>query len=278
MSLFRFCRPDDIPLIVRAINECYDVHFPEETPMTVEQFKFLIRTYGYWTSNCMIAQENRDPIGIIVGTKREYGCWIAMIGMKPGFERQGIGSHLVDSLMRKLSIIGPRKISVDVPEAHEGVKAFFTTLGFSLWDRYFTYEGSLEPSSKERNVEQVDPEKILEYYAHFHPLPQCWERDAESVRKQAPFVNGYAYREGSDLPGYLLLQEERVVDLAIDPNADHLRVGKALLAHASHLTGKPIRIPKVPEQDPLREMLEKLGFPPVASHLFMGKDLPKKER
>jgi len=246
--------------------------------MTVERFKLLIRFYGYWTSNCMIAQENRDPIGIIVGTKREYGCWIAMIGMKPGFEHQGIGSHLVDSLMRKLSIIGPRKISVDIPETSEGAKALFTTLGFSLWGRYFTYKGSIEPSGEERKVEQVDPEWMLEYYAHFHPFPQCWERDAESVRKEVPVASGYAYREGAETLGYLLFQEERIIDLAIDPGVDHLKVGSALLAHLSHQNEKPLRIPKVPAQDPLRETLEKLGFLPVASYLLMGRELPKKER
>ena len=113
--IYRFCRPEDIPLIVQAINACYDVHFPEHPPVTVDQFRAEMGLLSLWPSNTMVVLEGNAPVAVIVGTKRPYGCWIAKLGVQRDSQRQGIARYIVEALVRKLSIIGPQVISVTCP-------------------------------------------------------------------------------------------------------------------------------------------------------------------
>jgi len=116
-------------MIVHALNTCYDVHFPQQPAMTVAQFREEMGLISLWPSNTMVVLENNDPIAVIVGTKRPYGCWIAKLGVQSDRHRQGIGRYIVEALTRKLSIIGPRVISVDVPVDNEGTASSSTIWG-----------------------------------------------------------------------------------------------------------------------------------------------------
>src|SRR5262245_39745379 len=141
MPLYRFCRPEDIPMIVQALNACYDAHFPQRPAMTVAQFREEMGLVSLWPSNTMVVLEDKDPIAVIVGTKRPYGCWIAKLGVRSDHQRQGIGRYIVDALIRKLSIIGPRLISVDVPMDNSVALSFFKALGFETWAQYWSFDG-----------------------------------------------------------------------------------------------------------------------------------------
>jgi hypothetical protein len=70
MPLYRFCRPEDIPMIVQALTACYDVHCPERPATTVAQFREEMGLISLWPSNTMVVLDDTDPIAAIVGTKR----------------------------------------------------------------------------------------------------------------------------------------------------------------------------------------------------------------
>ena len=102
---------------------------PNIPAMTVTQFREEMGLISLWPSNTMVVLENNDPIAVIVGTKRPYGCWIAKLGVRSDHQRQGIGRYIVEALTRKLSIIGPRVISVDVPVDNEGAAGVLQAFG-----------------------------------------------------------------------------------------------------------------------------------------------------
>jgi GNAT superfamily N-acetyltransferase len=278
MPLYRFCRPEDIPLIVQAINASYDIHFPQRLPMTVAQFRADMSLFSLWPSNTMVVLEDKDPIAVIVGTKRPYGCWVAMLGVQLGYQRQGIGRYIVEALTRKLSIIGPRVISVDIPVDNEGGLAFFKAIGFDLWTPYWGFEGRPHPVVPEatRQAHPVKPDVALARYESFHPVPQCWERDAHTLQLYAGRLTGYAFWEEEAILGYILLHHATVMDLAIEPHADPLRIGTALLARAAAETNGSLRMEKVPEQDPMRPVLEQAGLTPRQTHFHLGQRIMKK--
>lgn len=278
MPLYRFCRPEDIPLIVQAINASYDIHVPQRPPMTVAQFRVEMSLFSLWPSNTMVVLEDKDPIAVIVGTKRPYGCWIAMLGVQSGYQRQGIGRYIVDALIRKLSIIGPRVISVDVPVDNEAGLTFFKAVGFDVWTPYWCFEGRPHPVAPEavRQAHPVKPDVALARYESFHPVAQCWERDAYTLQLYAGRLTGYAFWEEEAIRGYILLHHATVMDLAIEPHADPLRVGTALLARAAAETDGVLRMDKVPEQDPMRPVLEQAGLTPRQSHFHLGQRIVKK--
>jgi GNAT superfamily N-acetyltransferase len=278
MPLYRFCRPEDIPMIVQALNMCDDVHFPQRPAMTVAQFREEMSLISLWPSNTMVVLENDDPIGVIVGTKRPYGCWIAKLGVRTDHQRQGIGRYIVEALTRKLSIIGPRVISVDVPVDNEGAAVFFSHLGFDTWGQYWSFAGHPQARASEgvRQVHPVKPDVALSRYESFHPIPQCWERDAYTLQLYAGRLSGYAFWEQDIIHGYLLLHHQTIMDLAVDPHADPLRVGSALLQRAAVEVKEALHIDKVAAQDPVRVVLEQAGLTPRESHVHMVQHIIKR--
>ena len=114
---YRFCRTDDIGLLVDALNRCWAPYFPDEPPMTAAAFKRSIRDLQVWCSSCMVAFAGSDPIGVLIGAKRPSGTLVQSIAVHPDHRRQGHGRHLLTSLSSKLAIVGPPRLVAEVPEA-----------------------------------------------------------------------------------------------------------------------------------------------------------------
>src|SRR5262245_11681917 len=113
MSAYRFCRTDDIQLLVGALNRCWLPHFPEQGLETAATFKRSIRDLQVWCSSCMVAFSGSDPIGVLIGAKRPSGTLIHTIAVHPDHLRQGHARHLLESLGSKLAILGPPRMVVE---------------------------------------------------------------------------------------------------------------------------------------------------------------------
>ena len=95
MSSYRFCRTDDIGLLVAALNRCWAPYFPDEPPVTEASFKRSIRDLQVWCSSCMVAFAGGDPIAVLIGAKRATSTLIHRIAVHPDHVRQGHGRHLL---------------------------------------------------------------------------------------------------------------------------------------------------------------------------------------
>src|SRR4029450_3747200 len=130
MSAYRFCRTDDIALLTEALNRCWIPYFPDEPPMTPAVFKRSIRDLQVWCSSCMVAFPGPDPIGVLIGAKRQSGTLVHKIAVHPDHRRQGHGRHLLASLGSKLAILGPPRITSEVPDSFGAACALFSASGF----------------------------------------------------------------------------------------------------------------------------------------------------
>src|SRR6187200_1203073 len=130
MSSYRFCRTDDIGLLVDALNRCWAPHVPGEPPATPDSFKRSIRDLQIWCSSCMVAFSDADPIGVLIGGKRSSATLIHKIAVHPDHRRQGHGRHLLDSLASKLAILGPPRMIAEVPETLAATCALFSASGY----------------------------------------------------------------------------------------------------------------------------------------------------
>src|SRR5829696_6103848 len=130
MASYRFCRTDDIGLLVDALNRCWTPYFPDEPAMTPAAFKRSIRDLQVWCSSCMVAFSGADPIGVLIGAKRPSGTLIHKIAVHPDHRRQGHGRHLLTSLSSKLAILGPPRMIAEAPEAFAPVRALFDACGY----------------------------------------------------------------------------------------------------------------------------------------------------
>ena len=155
---------------------------------------------------------------------------------------------------------------------------FFKHLGFETWGRYWSFAGHPQANASEglRQVHPVKPDVALSRYESFHPIPQCWERDAHTLQLYAGRLSGYAFWEQDQHPRLSVAAYTIIMDLALDPHADPIRVGTALLQRAAVDVKEALHIDKVAAQDPVRAVLEQVGLTPHESHVHMGQHIIKR--
>src|SRR5205823_11724404 len=157
---------------------CYRMHYSDEPVMTEERFKAQMTLFAVRPGNCMVALEQQQPVGVVVSTKRDYGAWIQAVGCQPAFQRRGIATQLVEALMRKVAIQRAPAVTVDVPADHSPAVQFFAALDFTTRGRYVSYQGPVpETTHITGRIEPVPTPDVLAYYAQFHPIPACWDRN-----------------------------------------------------------------------------------------------------
>src|SRR5262245_19612512 len=137
MSPYRFCRHDDIPLLVDAWNRCCLPHDPGGSPLTIAQFKQEIRELDLWCSSCMVGFEADEPVAVVIGCKRPPDTLVRGLGVHPDHVRRGHGRHLLTSLSSKLAILGPPRLVAEIPVGSPSARSLFKACGWEV-DRTYS--------------------------------------------------------------------------------------------------------------------------------------------
>jgi GNAT superfamily N-acetyltransferase len=298
MSAYRFCRTDDIGLLVDALNRCWSPYFPEEPPMTPAAFKQSIRRLQVWCSSCMVAFAGSDPIGVLIGAKRPSGTLVHRIAVHPDHRRQGHGRHLLTSLGSKLAILGPPRMIAEVPEALTSAGELFSATGYvqeALLTDYVL--GPSTPTAVPGSLEAAEAGAIAGTVACSEQAPQsgasrmgyvipvtvddlaanglldaldpsvCWERSVEALTARKDEIAGLAVASEERIEAYVLyLDDGEIVSLrtCVDDGAAGL---KQLLSRLHAQGMETLRFPKVHPAEISKESLETLGFRPAGGHL-----------
>lgn len=273
MSAYRFCRSDDIALLVDALNRCWLPYFPEEPPMTPAAFKRAIRDLQVWCSSCMVAFSGPDPIGVLIGAKRPSATLVYRLAVHPGYRRQGHGCHLLASLSSKLAILGPPRILAEVPETLGPACELFSASGYVQESRLTDYIS--QPDEDDAEAEDlggrfVIPVTIDDLAANglledAHPQT-CWERSTEALAARQGDVRGFAVASDERIEAYLLgVGHGEIVALRtlVDDGGARL---KTLLARLRAGGPKTLTFPKVSPAEMSGGLLEALGFRPAGAH------------
>ena len=280
MSSYRFCRTDDIGLLVDALNRCWLPYFPGEGPITPATFKRSIRDLQVWCSSCMVAFSGPDPIGVLIGAKRPSGTLVHKIAVHPDHRRQGHGRHLLTSLGSKLAILGPPRIAAEVPETLEPACALFRASGYVqeavLTDYVLRLEKKEEGEHGERRDGLVIPVSVDDLTANgllgeAHPQV-CWNRSVETLTARKEDIAGLAVASDERIEAYVLhvtsgTEETEIVSLRsfVDDGGGRL---KLLLARLSARGLATFRLSKVHPAEIAKESLEALGFSAAGAHLL----------
>jgi GNAT superfamily N-acetyltransferase len=279
MSSYRFCRTDDIALLVDALNRCWAPYFPDEPPMTAAAFKRSIRDLQVWCSSCMVAFAGADPIGVLIGAKRPSGTLVHRIAVHPDHRRQGHGRHLLASLGSKLAILGPPRIIAEVPETLAPACALFSASGYVqeavltdyVWQREETdvREGDDHAGRLVIPV-TVDDLAANGLFGEDHPMA-CWERSVETLRARKDDIAGFAVASDERIEAYLLYvqrgAEAEIVALHSFV-ADGGARPKQLLSQLRPRATGALRFQKVSPAEMSKEDLEALGFRAAGRHLL----------
>jgi GNAT superfamily N-acetyltransferase len=273
VSSYRFCRSDDIALLVDALNRCWSPYFPDEPPMTPAVFKRSIRDLQVWCSSCMVAFSGSDPIGVLIGAKRPSGTLVHRIAVHPDHRRQGHGRHLLASLGSKLAILGPPRIVAEVPESLAAACGLFSGCGYVeeavLTDYVLERPERGDAARAEGFVIPVTVDDLAANGLLGEADPQvCWTRSVETLTARKDDIAGVAVASDERIEAYILYANEgEIVSLRtfIEDGGARLR---QLLFPLLARVGGTLRFPKVHPAEISKEFLETLGFRPVGGHLL----------
>lgn len=264
MPAYRFCRPDDVPDLVDALNACGD----PDPPMTVDRFRWEMKVLDVWPSSCMVVREGERPVGVLIGAKREEATLVHRLEIDPEYRRQGHASHLLTSLSQKLAVLGPPRLVAEVPEDAEAALALFASLGYEEttiltdWERGPTLGEERVPEELFVKIE-LDDLTDVEAVDRFG---SAWVRQEPTLRQL-----------GEDLHGEAIATPERIEAYALHRLAadfsDVLGLGWAdeertvplltlLFARVEQESRRPLRLPRLEEEGGERELLGALGFEP----------------
>ena len=269
MSSYRFCRTDDIELLVDALNRCWTPYFPDEQPMTPASFKRSIRDLQVWCSSCMVAFAGADPIAVLIGAKRPSGTLIHKIAVHPDHCRQGHGRHLLTSLSSKLSILGPPKMVAEIPETLAPTSALFAACGYVqeavLTDYVFDcpvlgqrVEGFVIPVT----VDDLAANDLLPGADQ----PMCWERSVETLTARKDETEGLAVASDERIEAFVLrLKDGEILSMRSFVEDDGARL-KQLLSQLS--APGPFRIQRVHPAEFSNGLMDVLGFRPAGVHVL----------
>lgn len=284
MSSYRFCRTDDIGLLVEALNRCRAPYYPDEPPVTAAAFKRSIRDLQVWCSSCMVAFSGADPIGVLVGAKRRSATLIHTIAVHPDHVRQGHGRHLLTSLSSKLSILGPPRMVSEVPETLAPACALFEACGYvqeSILTDYVLTGAALGERGHTGRVEgfvipvTVDDLTANGLLGEDHPQV-CWARSVETLTARKDDIAGLAVASDERIEAYLLFVDRGVEGtevLSLRPFVDDGGARLTQLLSRLGVRGRgTVRFPKVQTAEISQEFLETLGFRPAGGHhLYAGR-------
>jgi len=275
VSSYRFCRTDDVGLLVDALNHCWSPYFPGEPAMTPAAFKRTIRDLQIWCSSCMVAFSGADPIGVLVGGKRASGTLVHKIAVHPDHRRQGHGGHLLESLGSKLAILGPPRMIAEVPETFTAACGLFSAGGYieeaRLTDYVFQRD---EPDARASGF--VIPVTLDDLAANdlLAPpdSPVCWERSVETLTARKDEITGIAVASDERIEAALLYAgrgAEGTDILSLRSFIEDAGAGLAqLLAQLRASRTGPFRFPKVHPSEISEARLESLGFRSAGTHVL----------
>jgi hypothetical protein len=270
LSAYRFCRTDDIGLLVDALNRCWAPHFPGEPPMTAATFKRSIRDLQVWCSSCMVAFAGAEPIGVLIGAKRPSSTLIYRIAIHPDHLRQGHARHMLTSLSSKLSILGPSRIIAEVPEALAAAYGLFAATGYVEEARLTDYIG-VASTDRATRTGLVIPVTVEDLAANDLLAEQqtavCWERSVETLKARKDDIVGVAVASHERIEAYILYIEgghggTEVLSLRTVVDDGGARMHE-LFAHLAAQGVETVRVAKVHPAEIPDQLLRALGLEPT---------------
>jgi GNAT superfamily N-acetyltransferase len=283
MTSYRFCRSDDIALLVDALNRCWSPYYPDEPLTTPAEFKRSIRDLQVWCSSCMVAFAGADPIGVLIGAKRPSGTLVHKIAVHPDHRRQGHGRHLLSSLGSKLAILGPSRMIAEVPETLADARELFSASGYVqealltdyVWHREADDAREGARMSADHDGRFVIPVTVDDLAANglvgeAHPQV-CWQRSTETLMARKDIITGLAVASDERIEAWLLYVQ-RDISAEIVSLRSLIEDGGARLKHLLSQLGARgaarIGFPKVHSAEFSEEWLETLGFRAAGGHIL----------
>lgn len=258
---------------------------------SVSMLAQICRVQSIDLQTSVAAFDGSRPAGIaLVGRRGDRG-WLHDIAVAPAYRRSGLGTRLMQGVLRDMQQAGTREVELDVAAMRGDAIALYSRLGFVRTRSYL----NLAATATELGLDRVQPRpdrsivagtdaQLIDAYARMQPsepLP-CWDRLLEAL---LVYPDGYISRliEGEreiGLMHYLARpasggDPDRVrplfVRMAPGANAGDLLELLAATGRAAFgdVRGLTIRVALEPEGSSFAALLKEARMPVVAESYDM---------
>jgi len=276
MASYRFCRTDDIGLLVDAYNACRGADC-REPALTVDEFKRDAREIGLWASSCMLAFEGTTPIAVLLGAKRVDANRVHGIVVSSAHQRLGHGRHLLESLRQKVAILGPPRLVAETPTVLEGACHFFERCGFSQYARFVDFVAEAPLAVEDREAELVScatVDELLAAGALDVSSALAWERSVPAIEGRKREIEGLAIASDVHIEALVLFRSVAEGNEILRLSARRAEPLAALVGALQRRRAGAIVIPKVSPAEIHFSILEALGFRRRSEYIGWLADLP----
>lgn len=276
MPGYRFCRTDDLPLLVAAYNACWLSHFAADRPLDLDACKRDVRELNLWASSCMVAMADDELVGVLLGAKRDDGSLVHRIAIKAGHTRRGHGRHLLDSLRRKVAILGPPRLLVEIPAEWTAARRFVEQGGFAAEARYVDFVADREPAAPGPAgglVSEASFEELVDSSPDLAAATgRSWQRSLQTLRNRSAELAGLAIASDAQVEAYLLHREGPDGTEIVALGGPHPELLPALVAVLYERRGGRLRIPRMSEDEIPFALLGALGFRAAGEYIGYAAD------
>jgi GNAT superfamily N-acetyltransferase len=282
LTAYRFCRTDDMGLLVDAYERCRGPEDAGEPALDREGFKRLVRELDLWCSSCMVALESGEPVGVLFGAKRPDATLVRAVRVHPEHRRRGHGRHLLTSLGQKLAILGPARLVAEIPAERVAARALFGACAWRDqarlvdWRRARRLEATAADGKSTMlmatvSLDEVKESGLLERGGRSGY--RAWERDLPSLLKEPERLLGLGFHSTERLEAFVLARpapppaEWELVALGASEGEVGILGLRVLVTELDRRSnGVPLRYAKVAPEEVEAARLTELGFAPAAEH------------
>ena len=271
MTAYRFCRTDDIGLLVEAHERCRGPEDAGAAALDRDGFKRLIRDLDLWCSSCMVAFEGREPVGVLLGAKRPEATLVYALRVHPEHRRREHGRHLLTSLSQKLAILGPPRLVAEVPADREAACAAFSACGWTIESRLTDWHRPAVPASRLTNGarEALAPITFDDLAAAglLETGLRCWQRDRPALAKHGEHLSGLAFHSPDRIEAWALWDETGALWAAGSAPGALGRLGLSVVLDE---IGAPLHLARATPEELDADLLAELGFERGEEHLLFS--------
>lgn len=220
--------------LCEIINRSFKGYVGGDINFTPPILAGFLASGGVHLTRSLVALQDGEPAGIAMLARRGWTVRVALMGIVPEFQNQGVGRWLLGQIADEAKINRDQKVVLEVIEQNPRAVHLYEACGYRKIRRLMGYDYKTAEQAVQtapaNTFEQIDIAEAARYITAWESLDLPWQISGISTAKSgAPSV---AYRIGDCYAIYSNPEAETIslIGLAVPPEQQHQGMATKLVA------------------------------------------------
>jgi ribosomal protein S18 acetylase RimI-like enzyme len=258
----------DYGALAHAFNSAYE-DYVMPVNLNAAQMQAHVERYDIRLDASRILLQDGEVLGVgLLGVRGSRG-WVGGFGIAKAYRRGGLGRQLMAALLDSAREASLSAVQLEVIESNIAAHHLYLQTGFQDLRRLLIFQSAtLAAQPDDYEYKLVSLTDALQVYDRFHPVPNPWQREPDSLRisgasawaalhngEPLAYAVGVANQQGINLLDAGFTSEDALHDLVLHLHQQHPQaIG---------------RFVNVGEDEPIRGVFENLGYQQIMSQFEM---------